>query len=250
MFNRPLFKSFPILYFLSIGLVVSSCNDEVVPLTFEEASVETSEGATIAVNYPKANDASESGKRINQSVETYIAKQIYMGENLPKKLTIDEAVSQFNEEFTSFRDDFPEAPEQWEALIDGEVTYKTDDLVCVAITTYLDTGGAHGNTYIRFLNFDAQTGSQLSKKDLITDMNGFSEMVETYLSMEMKEVVNDDTDENYFFGEDFKLPESIGFTDEGLVILYNTYEIAAYAQGATEFVIPFEEVKDYLAFEF
>ena len=249
MFNRTRLKPFFATLVIATGLLVASCNDEAT-LEFSEDSIETSEAATIAVNYPLAKENNEVAERINKAVRTYIAKQIFMGENIPQDLGIEEAIEQFNQEFTSFRDDFPEAPEIWEALIDGEVTYQSSELVCVAITSYLDTGGAHGNSYVRFLNFDAQTGAQLKTMELLRDADAFKKVVETYLGKETKTTMNEDTVENYFFGEDFKLPESIGFTDEGVAILYNTYEIAAYAQGPTEFTIPFEEVNNYLAYSF
>ena len=44
----------------------------------------------------------------------------------------------------------------------------------------------------------------------------------------------------------FELPESLGYSDEGLIILYNPYEIASYAQGIIEFSIPYEDVNSFL----
>jgi hypothetical protein len=55
-----------------------------------------------------------------------------------------------------------------------------------------------------------------------------------------------DSSENYFFGEDFKLPENIGFNDEGVIFLYNTYELSSYAQGITEFTIPYNEISKFI----
>ena len=52
--------------------------------------------------------------------------------------------------------------------------------------------------------------------------------------------------EDEFFGKDFQLPETIGYSDEGIIILYNPYEIASYAQGIVEFTIPFEDVSSFL----
>ena len=52
--------------------------------------------------------------------------------------------------------------------------------------------------------------------------------------------------EDYFFGEPFHLPDNIGYSEEGLILLYNVYEIASYAQGYTEFRIPFSELNTYL----
>ena len=52
--------------------------------------------------------------------------------------------------------------------------------------------------------------------------------------------------EDFFFGKPFQLPKNIGYSDDGLVLLYNVYEVASFEQGYTEFVIPFDEIKSYL----
>ena len=55
--------------------------------------------------------------------------------------------------------------------------------------------------------------------------------------------------EDVFFGKPFQLPENIGYSDDGLVLLYNVYEVASYDQDYIEFVIPFEELGSYLKME-
>jgi hypothetical protein len=54
--------------------------------------------------------------------------------------------------------------------------------------------------------------------------------------------------DNYFeFPEDkFQLNKNYGFKKEGIVFFYNSYEIAPYAAGPTEVVIPYEELKEWV----
>ena len=101
---------------------------------------------------------------------------------------------------------------------------------------------AHGNSYIKFLNFDANNGVQLNKEAIIKDKKAFSNIVSKFLKAE----IENESIENIFFEGNFKLPESIGFNDEGVIILYNAYEIASYAQGITEFTIPYNEIEQTL----
>ena len=49
-----------------------------------------------------------------------------------------------------------------------------------------------------------------------------------------------------FDGETFYLPENIGFTQEGIQLLYNQYEVASYADGPIVLTLSYKEVKDYL----
>ena len=54
--------------------------------------------------------------------------------------------------------------------------------------------------------------------------------------------------DNYFeFPEDkFELNKNYGFKKEGIVFYYNNYEIAPYAAGPTEVLIPYNELKDWV----
>lgn len=49
-----------------------------------------------------------------------------------------------------------------------------------------------------------------------------------------------------FEGDQFQLPLNIFYTDKGLLLYYNRYEIAAYADGPKELLIPYEELKNFL----
>ena len=115
------------------------------------------------------------------------------------------------------------------------------------LTVYTDTGGAHGNDNITFLNFNPENGKLFSNKELINNFDGFKTLAESYFLDHMK---NEDSDiEELFFGKPFQLPKNIGFNDKGIILLYNVYEIASYNQGYTEFFIPKEKAKAFLNIE-
>lgn len=228
-------------------ILLISCNKE-IKVDFSEEIIETSEGAEIALNFPKAEGTKEITNRINQTLENYIIKQINVSENEDTDGNIHDAIAKFNNEYISFKNDFPDSAQQWEVLIDGEVTYRSPEIISIAITTYLDTGGAHGNTNVRFFNFDPQTGKQYNKKELIRNVQGLSEVIKEKLATEIKEETSEIIMEDVFFGKDFQLPETLGYSDEGLIVLYNPYEVASYSQGIVEFTILFEDVSEFLVF--
>ncbi|MDG5490509.1 DUF3298 and DUF4163 domain-containing protein [Psychroserpens sp. SPM9] len=229
---------------LVVLITLISCNKE-TKIEFSETHIETSEHADISMNFPKAEGTEEIARKINTTLETYIVNQTNLGESTASDLTIPDAIAKFNYDYNSFKNDFPDTSQKWEAFIDGEVTHRSPELICIAINSYLDTGGAHGNTNVRFFNFNPQTGKLYQTKDLIGNIKGFSEVVEQKLKDEInKNSEASMTDE--FFGKDFQLPETIGFSDEGVIILYNPYEIASYAQGILEFTIPFEDLNSFL----
>ena len=160
-------------------------------------------------------------------------------------MSLEYAISKFNSEFESVREDNEEIAVTWEALFDGEVTYQSAEVICIALNTFMNTGGAHGNMNITLYNFDGTSGDLLQIEDLISDMESFAEFVKPYFETEIKSK-GDENLADYFFGEPFHLPANIGINDEGILMLYNVYEIASYAQGLTEFTIPFNDVERFL----
>ena len=244
MFNR-LYQILKKSILLVIALsFVFSCNEE-VKIEFLEENIEASKDAEISINFPKANGSKVVSEQINNIIKNYIISQTNLGEDSLTSLSINDAVKRFDTEFKNFKNDFPDSSQKWEAFIDGEVTYRSPDVISIAINSYLDTGGAHGNTNVRFFNFNPQTGELYSKTELINNTKGLSDVIENKLKVEVKSN-SDEPIEDFFFGKDFQLPESIGYSDEGLIILYNPYEIASYSQGIIEFTIPFNEVNSFL----
>lgn len=46
--------------------------------------------------------------------------------------------------------------------------------------------------------------------------------------------------------EKFNLPQNIFYTDKGLLLYYNSYEAASYADGPKELLLPYVEVEEFL----
>lgn len=230
---------------LSAFLILFSCKKD-VPLTFKYQSIEKKENVLVDINYPKAEGNDDIAKKINTQLENFLANEINMSETREKDLTLDDAIKEFDNEYKSFKDDFPDTSQQWEALIESEVTYESENIICISVNSYLDTGGAHGNSHVTFLNFDKKTGALLKQKDIITEMQAFKNFVEPYFKKATKPLSNEDSIEDPFYGQGFQLPENIGFGESGIILLYNVYEIASYAQGITEFSIPYATANPYL----
>ena len=49
-----------------------------------------------------------------------------------------------------------------------------------------------------------------------------------------------------FDTEVFALPQNIFYTDKGLLLYYNQYEIAAYSEGNQELMLSYEELGNLL----
>jgi hypothetical protein len=227
-----------------VFILLYSCGSESKPASFETISIDTTYEAHISATYDKAEGRSDLSENINTNVEKAIVSALSSAES---KITIQTLLKNFNSEYVNFKKDFPEASEpDWELNIETELTYQSYDIITIAISSYEFKGGAHGNDKIKFLNLNAQTGAVLNQNELIKNKTGFKALAEKYFEQSLEIEKNHLTMEDFFYGKPFQLPENIGFSADGLVFLYTAYEVASYNQGYTEFVIPFEEVAQFL----
>jgi hypothetical protein len=220
-----------------------TCNEE-LKTSFTETKITTSTNKLVEINIPNAIDNNLVSNEINTEISYSIIAALQIGESdtITTK-TIEESIDAFNEEYNAFNADFPNSALVWEAQIDGEVMFQSPKIISIAITSYVNTGGAHGNTTISFLNFDAVTGKRILNKNLIKNEAAFKEAAKPYFEATIKE------EDVLFDSDNFQLPANIGYNEEGIVLLYNTYEIAPYSTGIIEFTIPMNEVSSYLTFE-
>jgi len=232
--------------FFSILTVVLfwSCATEKA-LVFSESNALYEDNAVIEINIPVAEGDSELAKAINSKVENHIANMLNFAEEASESIQLKDAIKNFDNNYKSFKNDFAESALVWEATFDGEVTHNSENIISLAVSSYSNTGGAHGNTNVTFYNFDKAASKLVDVNTIITDKDAFKTLAEQYF----KDNVNRDDEfsyEDYFFGEGFQLPANIGFNEEGLILFYNTYEIAPYAMGITEFTIPYSELDTVL----
>lgn len=233
-----------IISILAFILVLTSCSSEIKPATFETISVNEVFDAQITATYSKAEGNSELSNTINTNVETIIIETLSTPENKRELKTL---LQDFNTEYLEFKKNFSEESEPvWELDIESELTYQSEEVITIAISTYEFKGGAHGNDQIKFLNLDAKTGNVLDLNDIIEDKAEFKTLAKSHFKKTFELEGATVNMEDFFFGEPFQLPENIGYSDEGLVLLYNVYEVASYDQGYIEFVIPFDELDSIL----
>lgn len=221
-------------------LILFSC-EEVTVINFTETNALFEDNAIIELNIPKAEGTKDASKAINKTIENHIANMLVFLDEPSDTLQLDYAIKNFDAEYKSFKNGFGESAMVWDASFDGEVTYQSPMLISIAINSYVNSGGAHGNLNVTFFNFDAQSGELLGFDGIFNDKAALTRIVKTHFEKETK-----GSDINYFFGEPFTLPANIGFNNEGIVCFYNVYEIASYADGITDFTIPFNEIEPYL----
>tara|TARA_R110002049_G_scaffold85746_3_gene218084 strand:+ start:8813 stop:9532 length:720 start_codon:yes stop_codon:yes gene_type:complete len=236
-----------IIPFLIFILVLNSCSSEIKRASFETISVTETYDAAITATYSKAEGKDKLSKTINSNVDNALVETLSTAESKNDLKTI---LKEFNKEYLDFKKDFSEESEPvWELDIETELVYQSEAIITIAISTYEFKGGAHGNDQIKFLNLDAKTGHVLNLDDFIENNDEFKALAKSHFTKTVQLKDSAVNMEDVFFGKPFQLPENIGYSDDGLVLLYNVYEVASYDQDYIEFVIPFEELGSYLKME-
>lgn len=244
MFNKTHYSLKYLSQFCLIFVLLFSCKSELKPIEFVVKELKESYKADISVAYDMAKGNNELSRIINENIEGAIIKNTRIDSSNKDLLSV---LKSFNNEYVSFKNDYPDASEpKWELHIESELVYQSEEVITVVISTYEYKGGAHGNDYIQLLNLEAGTGRVLKIEDFINNIDGFTSLAKNHFIKNLSNSEEIESLEDYFFGKSFHLPENIGFSDEGLILLYNVYEIASYAQGYTEFAIPYNEVDEFL----
>lgn len=247
MFNKTQLFVNRIACFFVFLLLFNACESEWKPIIFKTETIKKDFSADISVNYEQVTGNNQLQHKINKAIENAIVNTLGISEDKSELKTV---LDDFNTEYLDFKNDFPDAAEPvWQLNVDTELSYQSDEIITIVINTYLFEGGAHGNVMIKFLNLDAKTGETLTQKDIIENEKDFQALAMDYFKKSLEHEEGDYKIEDFFHDELFYLPENMGFSEEGLILLYNVYGAFSYNQGHTEFAIPFDDAEPYLNFQ-
>jgi hypothetical protein len=119
-------------------------------------------------------------------------------------------------------------------------------MLCLEYLKYAYSGGAHGMTNISYDIIYLDNGRLLTYSDVFKE-EGEEELAKILTAQLRKDygIPKEVTlGEAGFFVEEVKPNRNIYVTGNGVGFLYNSYEIAPYAQGATNIFLEFKQIKD------
>ena len=251
-----LINNFEMKHFIIYTLLLFSaaqCSNELV---FEEESFQKKTTMpckencpSISVKIPVANAVPVVADSINKKVFSVMKEIIYFGEKPYTATDYNGLLASFIDSYEKLQKEFPNDKFGWEADIEGTVKYQSDAVLNIEIKHYTYTGGAHGYQGLRSLLFDPNTGKTISNEELFHNKLDFKAFAEKKFRAKYKIPANKSINATglMFEKEKFQLPQNIFYTDKGLLLYYNSYEAASYADGPKELLLPYTEVNDYLA---
>ena len=240
---------------LFILVILVGCNNEKTELTFEDIALdqvsetncvpEEENCAFISVHTPMADNTGNVSQVINQHIEQHIISLVDYQEEEDIK-SLEALVQKFMDNYESSAKEFPEYNIPWEASVEGEMVNETPEVISIKYKLALFTGGAHGYTSITFLNFDPETGDLLKNEQIFnSEFKAYAEKL-----FRKKNDIPEDGSINstgFFFENDqFQLPQNIGILKNKIILRYNAYEVASYAEGGIQLEIPMEKAEEYI----
>ena len=235
-------------------LIITSCKKELSfeNETFEEKSTIPCKNdcPKITIEVPIAKNSQVISDSINKKVFAVIKEIVFFGEDSIKVDDYKSLSKSFIVSYEEMRQKFHEDTFGWEAKIIANVEFQSDDILNLKIEHYTFTGGAHGYQGYRSLLFNKKTGKTILNNQLFKNKKEFTAFAEKTFRSKYKipQKGNINATGLMFENDQFQLPQNIFYTSAGLLLYYNSYEAASYADGPKELLFPYEEVNKYLNF--
>lgn len=127
-----------------------------------------------------------------------------------------------------------------------EIMLNEKGLISTINTVYTFHGGAHGLTHKACHVFDLKTGNPIKLDDIFTDLESLNQLLtrKAHVDFKLPETVS--LQEFGCIGADsIYATDNFYITREGIGFIYNEYEIACYAGGSFDIMIPIIDLLNY-----
>lgn len=201
----------------------------------------------VRISVPEASGMGAVSDSINNKVFHVARSIVYTGEKPTDAKSYNELMSSFIKSYEDVKKQFAESF-PWEAKVKARVDYQSDSIINIKLNSYMFTGGAHGYEGNRSLIFNAKTGQSLTYDQIFKDKKTFTAFAEKKFREKYKIAAGKSINSTglMFVDDKFVLPQNIFYTDKGLQLFYNPYEVGSFADGSKELLIPYSEANKYL----
>lgn len=220
-----------ILLIISISVTAIQDNVVVTPKKFNK----NNELIVVDLTIPQISGMGNKDKErvINQNFDKE-ANDAYEAVEKQAKEDYDQS-QKYNIPFTNY-----------EANYSYLISYNKNGVLSIPVDISTYTGGAHGMTVRKSNNFDIHTGERLLLKDLFIEGYNYKSVFDNIINGEISK-----NKDNYFQGsfKGIKADSDYFLNNKGIVVYFQLYEIAPYAAGMPEFLIPYSKINKGLNYE-
>lgn len=133
--------------------------------------------------------------------------------------------------------------------INYSIEYADDKTVSVSFINSTFTGGAHPNYFSKTINFDLEKGKQVELSDLFKPNSNYLKFISDYSIKKLKGKLREMSDDEWIktgAGPKEENFSNWNITRKGILITFDPYQVAAYAAGQQDVLIPYVELKNIL----
>lgn len=255
-----------IYFLLLLGLFLSfwRCNQStdqgavsLKPITYQyagEGQCDTTKnrGVSVSATYFQVVGESSATKSINDSLRAMVAAGINnwvdsaaLAQTPNARTDLAAGARLFSASYQLMGEEGRMFGGCWELEISCDTAFTSPAILTVRQETYTYSGGAHPNTQMTLQSFSRRTGHALQLTEVVSDTTALLKLVEQAFRKAQDIRPGQDLEEAGYFLRDgqFFLPGTFGIGRDGLIFLYNPYEIAAYAVGPISVTVPYGELK-------
>ena len=137
---------------------------------------------------------------------------------------------------------------------DYQIRLAADDLISIEFTeSAYSRGAAHPNSYTTVLNYDVRNGKKLALADLFNAKSNYVKVISDYCIKDLKQQAKKEkdsmlTDDMIQSGASARAENFNAWTitKQGLWITFDPYQVAAYAAGPQQVLVPYSALKDLI----
>lgn len=165
--------------------------------------------------------------------------------------SMQEAAHRFINAYNEYVDDNNgKSTATWNRELQVDVIANTPVFLGIRAQQEEYTGGAHGDHFTLYANFDRQSNKQIVIDDIIQTQHKdkFIKIAEQYFRTQEGLSSDDLLNGTYFFEDGkFSLADNFTIEKDDILFHYNVYEIKSYAEGITELRIPYATFRDLIS---
>ncbi|HFA50965.1 MAG TPA: DUF3298/DUF4163 domain-containing protein [Bacteroidetes bacterium] len=201
--------------------------------------------AKISLTYPSIKEGNERLKKaVANWANDFMVGLLDQSMEPDEETSLESAIQSFIEMHRETTQEMPDMMGYYTVEVTDTVLFQNEKYLTLRLDGYSFTGGAHPNSFASIATFDLQKGKLLKTGNLVSDLEALYVLAEK----KFKEERAADFEDGFEFTESwpFQIADNVGITEEGLFFCYVPYEVTPYAMGYTEFVIPYDDLKDIL----
>jgi hypothetical protein len=136
----------------------------------------------------------------------------------------------------------------WDYRETFQIPVNSARLLVLRRDRFFYSGGAHPNHDRTYFVFDRELAMRIGLADSIRSggLAALKELVNRELRLQKKIGPGDSLKKAFFFVDEAEVPESYFFSPRGLGFHWDPYEIAPYAEGHVEVLLPYADVWELL----